>query len=139
MFYQVGLIDHCTHIIVRVAQYRAESYYNAECTSVVDLAHFVMLNNELMNKDPNGVPDEAPLNILDSKSLMCIANNINDTKNTRYIAIIIHFLLNGEECNMHKTVWCEGGLKLADIVTKNGREDKLIPGLGYNMVRLENW
>ena len=46
---------------------------------------------------------------------------------------------NGESFKIHKIEWWKGDQKLADIVTKNGREDKLIPGLGYNMVRLENW
>ena len=35
-------------------------------------------------------------------------------------------------------MWCEGGMKLADIGTKNVREDKLNLRLGYAMVGLEN-
>ena len=63
----------------------------------------------------------------------------NNGKDTRNISRIIYSLINGEELNMHKTVWCEGGLKLSDIVTKNGREYELNTILGYIMVRLDNW
>ena len=40
---------------------------------------------------------------------------------------------------MHKTVWYEGVLKLADIGTNNVGQDELNPILGYPMVRLDNW
>ena len=40
---------------------------------------------------------------------------------------------------MHKTVWCDGGLKLADIVTKNIMGFGLNPRLEYNRVRLDFW
>ena len=46
---------------------------------------------------------------------------------------------NGEECNFYKTMWFEGGLKLADILTKNVREDELNPILGYSMLILDKW
>ena len=39
---------------------------------------------------------------------------------------------------MHKIDWCEGGLQLADIVTKNVSEPDLTPRMKYIMVRLEN-
>ena len=39
---------------------------------------------------------------------------------------------------MHKTLWCEGGLKITEIGTTNVRQDELNPGLGYTMVRLDN-
>ena len=68
-----------------------------------------------------------------------MVNNINDTKHTRNIARIMQFLRHGEEWNLHMTIWCEGSLKLADIGTKNVREDEFNPRLGYVMVRLENW
>ena len=35
-------------------------------------------------------------------------------------------------------MWCEGGLQLADIGTRNVREDKLNNILGYAVVRLDN-
>ena len=41
--------------------------------------------------------------------------------------------------NIHKTVWCEGGMQLADIETKNFREDEFNPRLGYDTLRLDNW
>ena len=52
-----------------------------------------------------------------------MANNSKDTKHTIHNAIRINFVINDEYLNQHKTVWCEGGLKLADIGTNNVRED----------------
>ena len=49
----------------------------------MDLARFRMLIHELLNKDPDIAPEEAPLIVLDSKSSMCMANNGKDTKHTR--------------------------------------------------------
>ena len=69
---------------------------------------------------------------------MCIANNGKDTKHTRHIARIIHFVRNGEKCKIHKIDWCEGSLKLADIGTKNVSEHDLTPRMKFIMVRLEN-
>ena len=69
---------------------------------------------------------------------MCVANNGRDTKHTRHIAIRMHFVRNGEKCKMHKIEWCEGGLKLADIGTKNVSETDLTPRIKYIIVRLEN-
>ena len=83
------------------------------------LAHFRMLIHELLNKDPDMVPEEAPLIVLDIKSAMCIAKNGKDTKHTRHIARRMNFVRNGEKCNMHKIDWCDGGLQLAYIGTKN--------------------
>ena len=39
---------------------------------------------------------------------------------------------------MHKIDWCEGGLQLADIDTKNVGENDLTTRKKYIMVRLEN-
>ena len=39
---------------------------------------------------------------------------------------------------MHKVDLCEGGLKLADIDTKNFGEPDLTPRMEYIMVRLYN-
>ena len=44
------------------------------------LANFRMLINELLNKDINIVPEEAPLIVLDIKSDMCMPKNVKDTK-----------------------------------------------------------
>ena len=101
------------------------------------LAHFRMLVHELLNEDPDMVPKEAPLIVLDSKSAMCMAKNGRDTKHTRHIARRMHFVRNGEKCNMHKIEWCEGGLQLADIGTMNVSEPDLTPRMKYIMVRLE--
>ena len=58
------------------------------------LAHFSMFINELLNKDLDIVPEEAPLIVLDSKSTMCMAKNGKDTKHTRHIARIMHLVRN---------------------------------------------
>ena len=57
----------------------------------MDLAHFIMLIHELLNKYPDIIPEEDPLVVLDSKSAMCMDNNVKDTKHTRHIARRIHF------------------------------------------------
>ena len=91
------------------------------------LSHFRMLIHELLNKDIDIVPEEAPLIVLGSRSAMCMANNGKYTKHTRHIARRIHFVRNGEKCKMHRIDWCEVGLQLADIGTNNisrGRTDK---------------
>ena len=107
IFYQGGTIYHGTHVPGPVAQSSAESEYNAACTAGISLAHFRMLVHELFNEDPDMVPKEAPLIVLDSKSAMCVAKNGRDTKHTRHIARIINFVRNGEKCKMHKIYWCE--------------------------------
>ena len=84
------------------------------------------------------VPKEDPFIVLDSKSAMCMAKNGRDTKHTRNIARRMHFVRNGEKCKMQKIEWCEGGLQLADIGTKNVSEPDLKPRMKYIMVRLEN-
>ena len=104
----------------------------------MDLAHFRMLIRELLNEDPDMVLEEAPLIVLDIKSAMCMAKNGKDTKHTRHIPTRIHFVRNEEKCKMHKIDWCEGGLQLADIGTKNVNEPDLTPIMKYIMVRLEN-
>ena len=40
---------------------------------------------------------------------------------------------------MHKIDWYEGGLQLADTVTKNVSEPHLTSSMKYIRVRLENW
>ena len=123
-------MNHGTHVPVPVAQSSAETEYNAACTAGLALAHFRVLIHELLNEDPEMVPKEAPLIVLDSKYDMCMANNGKDTKYTRHIARIMHFVRNGERC--------EGGLELADIGTNNVSEPDLSPRIKYIMVRLEN-
>ena len=45
VFYQGLPIDHCKHVPGPVAQYSAESDINVECTAVMDISHFIVLNN----------------------------------------------------------------------------------------------
>ena len=84
------------------------------------------------------VPKEYPWIVLDRKSAMCMAKNGKDTKHTIHIPRRIHFLRNGEKCKMNKIDWFEGGLQLADIVTKNVSVPDLTTRMKYIMVRLEN-
>ena len=65
-----------------------------------------------------------------------MANNGKDTKHIRHIARRIHFVSNGEKCKMQKIDWCEGGLQLAYIGTKNVSEPDITPRMKYIMVRL---
>ena len=97
-----------------------------------------MLINELLHEDLDIVPEEAPLIILDSKSDVCITNNGKYTNHTRHIARRVHFVRNAENCKMHKIDWCDGGLQLSDIATKNFGEHSLTPRMKYIMVRFEN-
>ena len=106
IIYQSGPIDHCTHVTGPVAQSSAESEYNAECNSGMALAYFRMLVHECLNEDPEMVPKETPLIVLDSKSAMCVAINGKDTKHTRHIARIMNLVRNGEKCKIHKIDWC---------------------------------
>ena len=85
----------------------------------------------MLNKDPDIVPEEAPLIILYSKSAVCMAKNVKDANHTRHIAKIVHLVRNGENFKMHKIDWCEGSLKLADIATKNVGENDLNPRMIY--------
>ena len=59
------------------------------------LAHFRMLIHELLNNDPDIVIEEYPLVFLDSKSVMCMAKNVKDSKHARHIASRMHFVRNG--------------------------------------------
>ena len=49
------------------------------------LSHLSMLIHEILNKDPDIVPEEAPMILLDIKSAICMSNNGKDTKQTRHI------------------------------------------------------
>ena len=66
-FIKGGPIDHFTHVTVSVSQSSAEGDYNSSFNVGMVLAHFRMLNNELLNKDLDMVPEQATLVILDSK------------------------------------------------------------------------
>ena len=82
-----------------------------------------MLIHKLLNKDPDIVPEEYPLIILDSKYAVFMDNNGKDTKQTRHISRRMHFVRNGEKCKMYKIDWCEGGMQLSDIDTNNVGEN----------------
>ena len=63
----------------------------------MDLAYFRMLIHELLNKDPDIVPDEAPLIVLDIKSSVCMAKNGKYTKHTRHNERRVHSARNGKK------------------------------------------
>ena len=69
---------------------------------------------------------------------MCMAKNGNNTKHIRHIERRMYLLRNGEKCKMYKIDWCEGGLQLADIATKNVGENYSTPRMKYIMVILDN-
>ena len=102
------------------------------------LAHFRMLIHEFLNKDPDIVSYEAPLIMLDSKSSVCMDKNGKYTNHTRHTSRWVNFVRNGGNFQMHKIDWCEGGLILADIVTKNVGENNLNPIIEYIMASLDN-
>ena len=97
-----------------------------------------MLNNDLINKDLDMIPEQSALIILYRKPAVITVKNGKDTKHTIHSSRIINFVVNGEECNLHNTLWCEGGLKLSYIGTNNVREDELNPRLLYALVRIYN-
>ena len=66
------------------------------------LTHFRMLIHDFLNKDPDIVPQESPLIILDSKYAVCMAKNGKYTKHTRHIYRRVHIVINGEKCKLHK-------------------------------------
>ena len=76
----------------------------------MSLAHIRMLIHEMLSKNPDIFPEEAPLIVLDSKSAMCMSKNVKDTKHTMHIAGRMNFVRNGEKCKIHKIDWCGGGL-----------------------------
>ena len=50
----------------------------------------------------------------------------------------MHLVRNREKFKMHKIDWCEEGLQLIDIATKNVSEHDLTPRMKYIMVILDN-
>ena len=65
--------------------------------------------------------------IFNSKSDVCMSKNGKDNKYTRHITKRVHLVRNGEKCKIHNIDWCEGGLKLSEIVTNNCGENGLNP------------
>ena len=85
------------------------------------LAHFRMLIQKLLNKDPNIFPEKDPLTILDIQSEFCMSNIFKYTNHTSHIARIIHFVRNGENAtctglNVLKEVCNWKTLKLRSLV-----------------------
>ena len=76
MFYKCGPIDHCTHLPGPVAQSSCDVENNAACTEIMDLAYHRIIGIDLLNKDPDTVPEESPLITFDKKSAICMANHI---------------------------------------------------------------
>ena len=87
-----------------VAQSSAESEYNTTFTTGTDLAHFRIINNELLNKDLDLVPEQAHIIILDIKSSTCMDNSDKDKKHIRQISRIMNISRYGEECSFHRMV-----------------------------------
>ena len=54
-----------------------------------------------------------------------MSNNGKDTKHTKHIYRGVHSIINDEERNMHKTVWCEENMILAYIETNKSSEGEL--------------
>ena len=50
----------------------------------------------------------------------------------------MNFVRNVEKCQIHKIDWCERGLQLADIYTKNVGEYHLAPRMEYIMAIIDN-
>ena len=98
-----------------------------------------MLIHELLYKDPDIVPEEAPLIILYSKYDVCMDNNGKDTNHTRHIARRVYFLRNDEKWKMNIIDWYEVGMQLADIATRNFGDNVLNTRNKYIMLRLDNW
>ena len=61
------------------------------------LEHFRMLICEILNKDTDIVPEEAPLNILDRNYDVCMTKNVNYANHNRHIPRRLHFVINGEK------------------------------------------
>ena len=93
----------------------------------MSLAHFRILINYFLNNDVYIVTDAAPISILYSKSAVCMDNSGKDIKHTGNIYGKVHFVRNSDSCKIHKIDWCELGLQLADIATKNVGENYLNP------------
>ena len=56
--------------------------------------HFSILIHKLLNEDPDIVPEEGHMIVLDIKYDVCMAKNGKDTKHTRHIASRMHFVRN---------------------------------------------
>ena len=64
-------------------------------------------------------------------------NNGKDTKHTRHIPRRVHLVRNGKKYKQQKIDWCEGGLQLEYIGTRNFGENDLNNRMKYIMVRID--
>ena len=64
--------------------------------------------------------------------------NFKNNKNTRHIYRRVNFVINGDKYKIHRIEWCEGGLKLSDIETKNIGENDLNNRMKYIMASIDN-
>ena len=62
----------------------------------MDLSPFILLTNELLNKDTYIFPEEENLIILDSKSSVWMNKNGKYDKHTRHIYRRVNFVINCE-------------------------------------------
>ena len=69
MFYQVVTIDFCNHVPGPVSHSSVESEYNVSCNAGMALSRFRMKNHELINKDPDVIPEQVPIIILDKNHI----------------------------------------------------------------------
>ena len=63
----------------------------------MSLANLRMLFYELLNKNTDIFPKEAPLIILCGKSAVCMDNNVKDTESTRHISRRVYLVRNDEK------------------------------------------
>ena len=120
---------------VPIAMSSAEAEYNACCTATMSGAHHHMLLNELRLRDPDAATFPIPV-VLDSRSAQAMGNSFRDTKHTRHIARRYHYVRTGAQEGHWVLHWCEAGLQLADVGTKNLPGRDLQPRLGYIQVEV---
>ena len=104
----------------------------------MNLARLRVLIHDFLNKDTDIVPEEAPIIILDRNSNVCMSKNGKYTNHTRHFARRVHLVRDGKIFKMHRIDWCEGGLQLVEIATKNFGDNDLNPRIKYIMVSLDN-
>ena len=100
--YQCVPIYHWSHVQGTFYQYSAESDYNGAYTSGMDLAHFRILDIELLSKNLDVVPEQTYLVILYIKSTVCMDKISKDANHTIHISRIMHFLNFTRE---NKNLW----------------------------------
>ena len=66
--------------------------------------------NELLNTDPDKLPEENSTIILDSKSAVCMVKNVKATMYTRQIYRNVYFVRICEKYKMHNIDLFEGDL-----------------------------